>query len=122
MLFNKTGIIGLALAGIMTIGGTTAFAAGNAPLKAESTALVAAGNVSVADIVANTGTVTVVKGVTLHPADGKTAKTETGQTLTVAAGKVNFANVVVKKGTLTIVKGATPSMAGGQAITTAAAE
>lgn len=122
MLFSKTRIIGLALAGIMTIGSTTAFAAGNTPLTAGSTTLTAVGNVNIANIVAKKGTVTVVKGVTLNLAKGQTGKTEPCQNLTFTAVNVNLADIVAKKGTATIVKGVTPGIIGGQTAKTAAAK
>lgn len=129
MLFSKTRIIGLALAGVMTIGSTTAFAAGKTSLTpggttlaAESTTLTAVANVNIADIVARKGTATVVKGATLHLANGQTGKTEAFRTLTLTAANVNLADIVAQKGTATIVKGVTPSIIGGQTAKTTAAK
>jgi len=109
MLFKKTSIIGIALAGIMVMGGTSAFATGGSLVTAVS-------GVDLNKILTNAkeGTLTVAKGVNLK-ADGTLARVSQTTTV-VAVDGVDLNKILAnaKKGTLTVAEGVTPLVTNGQ--------
>lgn len=101
--------LGITLAGIMALGGITAFANGG-------TALIAAPEVKLTDISFKEGTATIVKGII--PKVIKSGITPT-TTLTVAEG-VKLEDISFKEGTATVVKGIIPQANDGKSFTTSA--
>lgn len=104
MFLKKKSVLGIVLAGVITVGGTTAFAAGGPSLTEVK-------NVNLAGITLQEGTLTAVEGVTPKITGEFTTKTAPGgateiPALTVAADSPSIDEIIANatEGTCTVIK------------------